>query len=204
MRKFWSCWLPSSAIAPLTPNTRSAISAACSALTSGGWVSAVANVARSIRARAYRAPTGAPHAPETRPLREDEAAEERVELLRRAAGSWAEAAISWADADVCCVDAETCWVEADDCYATLATPPVTATIWSTRVRMSSMAEPMLSTAPRVDSTMVADSSARFAPLDDRDRAVRLGLHLADRRAICSAACCASSASLRASSATTAK
>src|SRR5207248_2133207 len=96
MRKFRSCWLPSSVIAPVTPKMRPAMSAACSALTSGGCVSAVANAAMSVppplrgalevsmTPTAYRAPGGTLYVPDARPLREDEAAEEAVELLGRA------------------------------------------------------------------------------------------------------------------------
>src|SRR6185437_15814443 len=96
MRKLRSCWLPSSVIAPVTAKTCPAMSAACSALTSGGCVSAVANIAMSVppplrgalevsmTRTAYKASGGAPYVPEPGPLREDEAAEERVELLGRA------------------------------------------------------------------------------------------------------------------------
>src|SRR6185312_13095397 len=76
-----------SVIAPATPKRRSAMSATCSALTSGGCVSAVANIAMSVppslrgalevsmTRTAYRAPGGGPYL--------------QVELLGSAASYWA-------------------------------------------------------------------------------------------------------------------
>ena len=135
------------------------------------------------------------------------------------ASDCAEAAISCVEAEVCWVDAETCSAEADDCSATPATSP---TLLSARARLGAdlldragdlgdpaadvldgavdLLEGVAGTAHRVDALLRALGARGDDPTT---RVVSVWISPISC-AICAAAAWDSSASLRTSSATTAK
>src|SRR3954468_11377085 len=135
------------------------------------------------------------------------------------ASSWADAAICCVEALVCCVEAETCCVEAEDCSATAATSvmslwtcceldaicSIAAAICSTRPFMSWTDAPRVRNASRACSTVATPSSVCRAPSSTTSTALAVSAWISPiRPAIDPAADCDSSASLRTSSATTAK
>ena len=136
------------------------------------------------------------------------------------ASSCAEAAISCVEADVCWVEALTCSEDAEDCSATEATSVIRSPIWRAAAAICSTAAAIAPTRTRDVLDRGADALERLAGLLD-DRGALLGAlravlddldHAARSRsgsrrsapAIEPAAVWDSSASLRTSSATTAK
>src|SRR4051795_4411976 len=135
------------------------------------------------------------------------------------ASSWADAAICCVEALVCCVEAETCCEEAEDCSATAATSvmsdctwceldaicSIAAAICSTRPFMSCTDAPRVRNASRACSTVATPSSVRCAPSSTTATALAVSDWISPiRLEIEPAADWLSSASLRTSSATTAK
>src|SRR3954470_14703436 len=135
------------------------------------------------------------------------------------ASSWADAAICCVEALVCCVEAETCCEDADDCSATAATSVmsdwtcceadeicwIAAAIWSTRLFMSRTDSPRATNDSRACSTVATPSSVRRAPSSTTSTALAVSAWISPMSpAIDAAAPRDSSASLRTSSATTAK
>ena len=149
-----------------------------------------------------------------------EAADELVELGGGAARPWADVAISWAESPVCCVEAETCWAEAEDCSATAATSVTSPAARSASAAICSTAAEMSADAGGHLLDGGADVLERLAGVGDGGDAVlgvrgalgdgarrrgrsRPGSRSRARRSG-RAAARDSSASLRTSSATTAK
>src|SRR3954468_15340715 len=135
------------------------------------------------------------------------------------ASSWADAAICCVEALVCCVEAETCSEDADDCSATAATSvmsdwtwceldaicSIAAAICSTRPFMSCTDAPSARNDSRASSTVATPSSVRRAPSSTTSTALAVSAWISPMSpAIEPAADWLSSASLRTSSATTAK
>src|SRR4051812_5957199 len=135
------------------------------------------------------------------------------------ASSWADAAICCVEALVCCVEADTCSEDAEDCSATAATSvmsactcceleaicSIAAAICSTRPFMSCTDAPSVRKASRASSTVATPSLVRSAPSSTTATARLVSAWIsAISEAIEPAAACDSSASLRTSSATTAK
>src|SRR3954471_6474036 len=169
-----------------------------------------------LRAAAGRGPRGRARADQAL-MRKRRTSESRRSAVP--ASSTALEAISCAEALVCCVEAETCSVEAEDCSATAATSATspcmrsvaseissTATaIAVTRACMSCTSTPMRSSDARVCSTVATPSSVWREPASTTSttRPVSCWISLISVE-ISPAALWESSASLRTSSATTAK
>jgi len=135
------------------------------------------------------------------------------------ASSCAEAAISWAEALVCSVLAETSSLEAEDCSAIEATSPMSwvmaldawaisaavSATWPMRSFIDVTRSVMRSNASRAAWTVWAPSAVRVAPLSTTVTVLAVSDWISAMSVeIEAAACWDSSASLRTSSATTAK